>query len=81
MFRPTDKETALAYGQTDFALISHPDPIPNPGAVSEYNALPKFWQEKEMKARRNKEIAEGLEGKATWDLYHKKLPLKHVPLA
>ena len=62
-------------------MISHPEAISNPGAVSEHNPLPKFWQEKEMKAKLKKEIKDGLEGKDEWHMYHKKLPLRHVPLA
>ena len=47
VFSATDSEPALKYGQTDFALISHPDPMPNPGGISYHNPLPKFWAEKE----------------------------------
>jgi len=39
------------YGSKDFALITHPDPIPNPGGISVHNKLPKFWDDKEQKRK------------------------------
>jgi hypothetical protein len=81
VFRPTDKETQLKFGQKDFGLITHPDALNNPGHISEYNPLPKFWDEREQKVKLKKEISDGLEGKADWHMYHKKLPQKHVPIS
>ena len=53
----------------------------NANRVQELEHLPKFWSEKYNLAEERLKIAEGLKGKATWNLYHKKLPLGHVPLA
>lgn len=53
----------------------------NAGGVQELEPLPKFWSEKYNIAAERLKIAEGLKDKATWNLYHKKLPLGHIPLA
>jgi hypothetical protein len=71
----------LKFGQVDFKLNGHPQPMVNADRVQELEPLPKFWSEKYNLAEERLKIAEGLKGKATWNLYHKKLPLGHVPLA
>ena len=53
----------------------------NAAGVSEHNLLPRFWSDKERLAQERAKIAEGLSGKAKWELYHKKLPLLHIPIA
>jgi hypothetical protein len=39
----------LTLGQKDFQLIKKPEEISNSGGISEYNTLPKFWNEREIK--------------------------------
>jgi len=63
------------------ALITHPPEIPNPGGISIHNPRPKFWSDRERYVEERTKIAEGLADKETWAMYHKKLPLGHVPLA
>ena len=63
------------------ALRTHPPEVPNPGHISDYDKLPRFWSDRERKFQARDTVAEGLAGKETWDMYHKKLPLGHVPLA
>lgn len=53
----------------------------NAGGIVELQPLPNFWGEKHRMAEERFKIAEGLKDKASWHLYHKKLPLGHVPLA
>ena len=48
VFRETDPGIVLKFGQTDFALITHPDQLlPNPNGLSVHNPRPKFWSERE----------------------------------
>lgn len=75
-----DTENALAFNQKDFLLRTKPDGMPNPHALSEFDKLPRFHEDK----RRHKEGLEteaaGLEGLYMWDRHH---PLNHryVPLS
>jgi len=62
-------------------LITHPPECPNPGAISVHNPKPKFWSDRERNLSNKKTVAEGLQGKETWHLYHKILPPGHIPLA
>ena len=71
----------LGFGQQDMKLITHPPEIPNPGAISVHNPRPKFWNDRDRYLNEKQRIADGLAGLETWDLYHKKLPLGHIPLA
>lgn len=80
-FRETDPAVCLAFGQIDMALRTHPPEVPNPGHISEHNPKPKFWSDRARAEEERQTIAKGLDGKETWDMYHKKLPLGHVPLA
>jgi hypothetical protein len=63
------------------ALRTHPPEVPNPGHISEHNPKPRFWSDRARAEEERQTIAKGLDGKEIWDLYHKKLPLGHVPLA
>ena len=48
IFRETDPGLVLAFGQTDFALITHPDQLlPNPNGLSVHDPRPKFWSDRE----------------------------------
>lgn len=81
MFRNTDAGSVLNLGQPDFLLKTHPEEMVNPNGVAEHNPLPNFWSDRQRAAEERLKVAEGLKDKAVWDLYHKKLPLGHVPLA
>lgn len=80
-FRETNIDKILLPGQVDFKLASLPAPIENPGFKSVHNTLPKYISEKEAKVKAKLQIAEGLKGKKSFELYHKKLPLNHVNIA
>lgn len=62
-------------------LRTHPPEIPNPGGLSVHNPRPKFWSDRERYFQEKKQIEDGLADKEKWAMYHKKLPLGHVPLA
>ena len=79
-FRATTVEQA-GTNKNDFKLITHPEPLNNPGHISVNCTLPRFLDDKEQKKQLKKEMTEGLKDKQEWALYHKKLPGKHVPLA
>lgn len=81
IFRDTDAGRVLGFGQEDMKLLTHPPEIPNAGGIAIYSLKPKFWNERDRYHQEKKRVADGLAGRETWDLYHKKLPLKHVPLA
>ena len=82
VFRETDPGVVLKFGQTDFALKTHPDQLlPNPHGLSVHNPRPKFWSERERLLEERAAITKGLEGTAKWEQYHKKLPQKHEAIA
>ena len=62
-------------------LLTHPEECPNIGNISVNNPKPEFWNTRARYQKNKEVIAKGLADKETWDLYHKKLPLGHVPLA
>ncbi len=80
--RITDPGKVLKFRQKDFDLIIHKEPLENPCHISENFKLPKFWDEKSIRANQRREIADGLKNKAVWAKYHvKNLPQTHVALA
>jgi hypothetical protein len=81
VFRNTDPGSVLKLNQPDFNLKTTLEPMDDPHGLSAHNPLPKFWADKEQLLTERANVAEGLAGKQEWHLYHKKLPLTHVPLA
>lgn len=82
IFRNTDPGVVLAFGQTDFALKIEPlNYLENPHGLSVHNTKAKYHIERENMLNEKAKIAKGLEGKEDWALYHKKLPMGHIPLA
>ncbi len=82
VFRNTDAGDVLAFGQKDMQLRTHPDQLlPNPHGLSEHNKVAEYHNTRARMVAERERVAEGLRGKADWHMYHKKLPMKHVPLA
>ena len=69
------------YGKPKFDLLGKPESIENPGHISVYNKLPKFWADKQKLQREKQTIADGLKGKQPWVAYTNRLPEKTVPMA
>lgn len=78
-FRTMNSECDLK--RAEFQTATKPDPLDNPHHISDYDKLPRFWADKERQISLKREIAKGLENKAQMVLTHKKLPLRHIPLA
>lgn len=82
IYRNTDPGDVLAFGQTDFALITHPDQLlPNPKGLSDHNKVAEYHNTRVRQLAEKERIANGLKDKTEWHMYHKKLPMKHVPFA
>ncbi len=60
VFRETDPDLVLKFGQVDMKLRSDPPPLENPGHCSVYDKKPKFWSDKERYRQEKERIKQGL---------------------